>query len=256
MRRILSLLVVAVMTMLFTAAPASAATIDSFTLDGGTGPVTAQVGERVDYAIRVTAATTGRFDVTAAGPAAEDPETSDWNGFLGGGSGGGSGFGFNGSVEFFEPGIYELAVRVTESGQPDDVSDTITVVVTGDASDGDELVEAEAICQGVTFTNLTDSTVTVAYGDFDEPAPDGQLELTAGASRTVSTDRDALDFIAAPQGELGSPQSGTVEVEQDCSPDPTDDEGDATDDETDAEDAADSGDDAPDHPTVAPAAGA
>ncbi|MGJ9411829.1 hypothetical protein ACHAAC_03885 [Aeromicrobium sp. CF4.19] len=318
MRRILFVPILALMAVFFVAAPANAATVDEFTLDGGAADFTAQVGDSVEYSI--TASSVGEFDLFADGDAADNPGVSGWSGNFGGGSGG-DGFGFTGSVTFDEPGTYTFQVRAEEEGEADGFSDEITVTVeeadevppteipapeitfpdectvvlpetenvsygvgtgqsggeiddTGDVNLADyynlgepvtfyaiadegftfpedaqtayevtpsqdcfpQLVEAEAICQGVTFTNTTDDTLFVQYGDVTEENADETFELAAGADRTVSTDRDLVYYLSDREGDeqTAPDQQGFVEVEQDCTP-------------------ASAG---ADHPTVAPAAGA
>lgn len=80
------------------------------------------------------------------------------------------------------------------------------------------LVEARAICQGVTFTNVSGEDLFVIYGDDDD---DADFELAPGASRTVDTDLDLVFYVglvAAPELAF---QPGEIEVEQDCSRTPT-----------------------------------
>lgn len=76
------------------------------------------------------------------------------------------------------------------------------------------LVRAEAVCQGVTFTNVADTDLFVVYGG-DEDGPDGEFELAVGASRTVDTDRDLVFYVALSDTEPTA-QINEVEVEQDC----------------------------------------
>lgn len=100
---------------------------------------------------------------------------------------------------------------------------------------GAELVTTTATCDSVTFTNITDLIVSVLFGSFDENAPDGDFELSAGGSHTVETDRDPLDYEAY-AGEEGVDgfQIGSTDLPNDCEVDDAD---------------------GSDHPTVAPAAG-
>lgn len=96
-----------------------------------------------------------------------------------------------------------------------------------------QLIDYEAICQGVTFTNTTDETRLLQYGDITEESPDEEFELAAGQSRTVTSDRDLVFFLTALDEDVTYDQAGFIGVEQDCTP-------------------ASAG---ATHPTVAPAAG-
>lgn len=98
------------------------------------------------------------------------------------------------------------------------------------------LLSVTATCGKVTFTNVTDPglslIVSVAYGSFDESQPDGEFDLQPGAARTITTDRDHIDYIAhAGEGGQDGEQESSIDV-------PTCDPADGS-----------------DHPTVAPAAG-
>ncbi|WP_332644910.1 hypothetical protein [Aeromicrobium sp.] len=99
---------------------------------------------------------------------------------------------------------------------------------------GADLVTTTATCDSVTFTNITDSVVTVFFGSFGEEQEDGEFELEAGGTHTVETDRDPLDFIAyaGEEGEDGV-QIDSKDKPNNCG----------------------GVDDDSDHPTVAPAAG-
>lgn len=138
------------------------------------------------------------------------------------------GVGFGQSGSSLEAGEYDLAdfynfgaettfgVNPAEGFTfPEGAETTFPIVVSQDCFP--QLVETEAICQGVTFTNTTDGTLIVQYGDIAEETPDEEFELAAGQARTVSTDRDLVFFLSAVDIE-DFDQAGFVEVEQDCTP--------------------------------------
>jgi hypothetical protein len=106
---------------------------------------------------------------------------------------------------------------------------------------GPTLVTATATCGKVTFTSVFDGTLHVAYGDMNEPQPDGQFDLAAGASHTVTTSRELVFYVAVGDSEE-SIQIDFVDVPQDC--------GGAGAGNGNVSDSGDS-----DHPTVAPEAG-
>ncbi|WP_344768519.1 hypothetical protein [Aeromicrobium panaciterrae] len=98
------------------------------------------------------------------------------------------------------------------------------------------LLSVTATCGKVTFTNITDPglslIVSVMYGSFNESQPDGEFDLQPGAARTITTDRDHIDYVArAGEGGQDGEQESGIDV-------PTCDPADGS-----------------DHPTVAPAAG-
>lgn len=83
----------------------------------------------------------------------------------------------------------------------------------------DEVVTTKASCSAVTFTNITDGPVTVAYGSFDNQNEDGDVTIAAGASKKVTTSRSSLDFAAfggEGDSEEGLFQIGSVKVPQNC----------------------------------------
>ncbi len=138
------------------------------------------------------------------------------------------GVGFGQSGSSLEAGEYDLAdfynfgaestfgVNPAEGFTfPEGAETTFPIVVSQDCFP--QLVETEAICQGVTFTNTTDGTLIVQYGDIAEETPDEEFELAAGQARTVSTERDLVFFLSAVDIE-DFDQAGFVEVEQDCTP--------------------------------------
>lgn len=91
--------------------------------------------------------------------------------------------------------------------------------------EGDALVSAETSCSAVTFTNLTDESVEVFYGDVDEDMADGDVTIPAGGTRKISTSRDELLFVAL-SGDLEEPtgiQIDFIDVPQDCGVDDPDD---------------------------------
>lgn len=154
------------------------------------------------------------------------------------------GVGFGQSGDALEPGTYDLAdfynfgeettffVAPAEGFTfPDDAQTAFPIVVSQDCFP--QLLDVEAICQGVTFTNTTGETLFVQYGDITEESPDDEFELAAGQSRTVTSDRDLVFYLSALDEDEGFDQARFVEVEQDCTP-------------------ASAG---ATHPTVAPAAG-
>lgn len=70
-------------------------------------------------------------------------------------------------------------------------------------------------CETVTFTNNSDETVYIDYGSLLEDDPDGSVELPAGESHTVTTDREWLDFMTFADSSDGSLADGD-EVPQNC----------------------------------------
>lgn len=319
MRRILLLPVIALLAMMFTAVPASAATVETFTLNGSTEDTTAVVGQT--GSIQGTVGSVGAFEVFAEGTAANDPGVDGWGGQVGGDGVTDDGFGAN--FTFLAPGTYTFSVRLTENSEPDAFSDTITVVVeaaagTGvvpapvtfpdactvtvpttegvryvvDFGDGDvedafpgtlplvayyndeepvtfraepldgvtfdpeaptewvitptdecfgteaDLVSTSISCGAVRFTNTTDRTVGLFYGNPDEDDEPDVREIAPSASTVVRTELEELFFVASAEADnLGGLEfeAGELDVPQDCA------------------DAAGAG---ASHPTVAPAAGA
>ena len=78
------------------------------------------------------------------------------------------------------------------------------------------LVDVTADCDGdVTFTNIHDEVITVAYGDpFDHPPADGTFSFDPGQSETITTSRDAIGIEASNPDETLI-QTGTIEI-PDC----------------------------------------
>ena len=83
---------------------------------------------------------------------------------------------------------------------------TITVTPSGGGGGGEEdVVDVGADCSGnVTFTNLLDEEVNVRYGP--NVSLEGEFDLAAGQSETITTSSKVLTFLAAnaTHGESGS----------------------------------------------------
>ncbi len=100
-------------------------------------------------------------------------------------------------------------------------------------------VDAEAICKGVTFTNVSDVVIRVYHDDFED---EGEFTFAPGETRTVDTTDELVFYVAGRELEIDEAlaggfievDAGVVEVDQDCT-------------RAAAAKAA--------HPTVAPAAG-
>lgn len=83
-----------------------------------------------------------------------------------------------------------------------------------------DLVDVTATCGKVTFTNIHTQPVDVSYGNLANDMSDGDFELAVGQSRTISTSRSSLIFVAfgdAPGSEgFESVEIDELEVPQNC----------------------------------------
>ena len=92
---------------------------------------------------------------------------------------------------------------------------TITVSPTGGGGGGGNLVDVEAICSGdVTFTNLAATEISVGYGDYANDMLEGEVDIPAGETATVTTGRAVLEYRAVTE-PLDS-EEGSIEI-PDCS---------------------------------------
>lgn len=291
MRRLLLLPVLALVALFLGAAPASAATITSFTLNGDTDDITAEVGDELDWSAEVT----GESDtvaVTQTGSAAGDSGIRSWGGEVDATSG---------SFTIVDAGEYTFSITATQEGEDDVTSASITVTVEEAADDATEipfpdvtfpgtctvvlpetenvsfgvgfgnfgngleagtydlsdfynfgspitiganpdegfafpagtetffeltpsadcfpqLVTVTDVCQAIEFTNTTDDSLVVQFGDIDLESPDEEFDLAAGATRSLSTERESGFFTVTFGGDEEFSQAGSVDVEQDCTP--------------------------------------
>ncbi|GAA2072984.1 hypothetical protein GCM10009821_08970 [Aeromicrobium halocynthiae] len=124
-------------------------------------------------------------------------------------------------ADYFNGGFPVEFTAVPDEGFafPEGATSRFPVTVSPDCLGGEivesGLVETSAVCQGVTFTNVSDDDLFVLYGDEDEDRPDGEFELAVGASRTIDTERDLIIYVAI-AGSEEVVQINEVEVEQDC----------------------------------------
>lgn len=79
----------------------------------------------------------------------------------------------------------------------------------------DEVVTTTISCSAVTFTNITESTIIVAYGSFDNQHEDGDVTIAAGGSKKVATSRSTLDFDAY-TADFQLDQYDSLSVPQNC----------------------------------------
>lgn len=104
-------------------------------------------------------------------------------------------------------------------------------------------VETEAVCQGITITNIAGVTIDVIYGDIEGDDAEGGFSLAPAGTRTVSTEGELVIVFAGVELDLDEAaaddliQVEVVEVDQSCTP------------------AGSAPVAQPSHPTVAPAAG-
>ena len=118
------------------------------------------------------------------------------------------------------PDSFQYSFQGAVSGSSNTATVTLTVV-------GPDVVDVEADCSGeVTFTNLLSEEVNVRYGPGD--SLEGEFDLPADQSETITTNSDAINYLAAnasnsEQGsiEIPSCSDDVVDVEADCSGDVT-----------------------------------
>lgn len=160
------------------------------------------------------------------------------------------GVGFGNYGDGLDAGTYDLSdfynfgYPITIGASPDTgfvfPKDTKTFFeLTPSADCFPQLVTVKDVCQAIEFTNTTDDTLVVQFGDIDLESPDEEFDLAAGATRSLSTERESGFFTVTLQGDDEFTQAGSVDVEQDCTPA-----------------SADEASPTANFPTVAPAAGA
>jgi len=125
-------------------------------------------------------------------------------------------------------------------GYPPSNRATVTLVVTPDGGGGgggseDNVVSVQADCSGeVTFRNLISEEVNVRYGPGD--SLEGEFDLPAGQSQTITTNAKVLNYLAANES---SGEQGFIEIPNcwnDNDDDDDDGDGDGDDDDGDDDD--------------------
>lgn len=208
MRRLLLLPVLTLMAMLFVATSANAAAVTSFTVNGSADDLTVAPGADVllDWTVEATGDPEGEVTVTAAGGAAGQVE--DWSGTVASPT----------ALTLTEPGTYEFAISVVESGV-DGLAQSDTVTVTVEATD--DLVEVTP--EPVTFPGECVVDVpsaegyfyAVLFGDFgDIVDPTGRRNLS-----DYFNGGDPITFLAVPRDGFTFPEGTQTEYEVTVSPD-------------------------------------
>ena len=207
MRRLLLLPVLTLTAMLFVATPAHAAAVTSFTINGSADDVTVAPGADVllAWTVEPTGDPAGDVTVTAAGEAAGQVE--GWSGTVTSPT----------ALTLTEPGTYEFAISVTESGVDAAQSDPVTVTVEAT----DDLTEVTP--EPVTFPSECVVDVpsaegyfyAVVFGDFgDIVDPTGRRNLA-----DYFNGGDPITFLAIPQDGFAFPEGTQTEFEVTVSPD-------------------------------------
>lgn len=218
MRRLLLLPVLALVALFLAATPASAATVDSFTIEGSTANRTATVGDELAWSVTTTGDDPDTLVIrNQTGSASDNSGVQFWGGEAGGSIGTGTS---SGTFDVVEPGTYTFSITASEEGQDDETSQVITVTVLPAEDDPTEIpvpdITFPDTCT-VVLPETANVTFSVGFGNFGNDVEPGTYDLSEFYNSGFP-----ITFGAAPAEGFAFPEGATTFVEvtpsADCFP--------------------------------------